>query len=97
MSNQGTRPAEACGISFFLSRNGVWDQRDVSLGYRLIPGLPAGADSRAETRLPIPRQGLVTARYFLIAKVDGANTVPEGHETNNLALAPTPLDLRLPP
>lgn len=97
VSNQGTRPAESCGISFFLSRNGVWDQGDVSLGYRVIPELAAGADSGAETRLPIPRQGLITARYFLIAKVDSANTVAEGHEANNLALAPRPLDLRLPP
>ncbi len=97
VANQGTGSADACGISFFLSRNGVWEQGDVSLGYRMIPALAAGADSRADTRLPIPRQGLVTARYFLIAKVDSANTVAEGHETNNLALAPAPLDLRLPP
>lgn len=97
VSNQGTRPAEACGISFFLSRNGVWDQGDVSLGYRVVPELAPGTESRAETRLPIPRQGLATARYFLIAKVDSANTVAEGHEGNNLALAPVPLDLRLPP
>jgi hypothetical protein len=59
--------------------------------------LASGADSRAETRLPLPRRGLATARYFLIAKVDSANTVAEGHEGNNLALAPAPLDLRLPP
>lgn len=97
VSNQGTRPAQTCGISFFLSRNGVWDQGDVSLGYRLVPELAPGTDSRAETRLPIPRKGLATARYFLIAKVDSANTVVEGHEGNNLALAPAPLDLRLPP
>jgi hypothetical protein len=40
---------------------------------------------------------LATARYFLIAKVDGADTVREGNEANNLALAPTPVDVRLPP
>jgi hypothetical protein len=97
VSNQGNRIADACGILFFLSRNGVWDQGDVSLGYRLVPSLEPGADSRAETRLPIPKRGLATARYFLIAKVDGANTVAESHEANNLALAPAPLDLRLPP
>jgi hypothetical protein len=96
VSNQGNRTAEACGILFFLSRNGVWDKDDVSLGYRLVPVLEPGAESRADTRLAIPRRGLATARYFLIAKVDGANTVPEGNEANNLTLAPAPLDLRLP-
>jgi hypothetical protein len=97
VSNQGNRAADSCGILFFLSRNGVWDQNDVSLGYRLVPALDPGTDSRADTRFPLPSRGVVTARYFLIAKVDGANTVVEGHEGNNLALAPTPLDLRLPP
>ncbi|MEW6682003.1 MAG: CARDB domain-containing protein [Nitrospirota bacterium] len=97
VSNQGNRSADGCGILFFLSRNGVWDQGDVSLGYRLVPSLQPGTDSRAETHLPIPPRGLSTARYFLIAKVDGANTVAESREGNNLALAPAPLDLRLPP
>jgi hypothetical protein len=97
VSNQGNRPADSCGILFFLSRNGVWDQGDVSLGYRLVPALDPGADSVTETRLPLPQRGVATARYFLIAKVDGANSVVEGNEANNLALAPTPLDLRLPP
>ncbi len=95
VSNQGNRPADSCGILYFLSRNGVWDQGDVSLGYRLVPALDPGSDSPAETSLPLPKRGLATARYFLIAKVDGANTVVEGNEANNLALAPTPLDLRL--
>jgi hypothetical protein len=97
VSNLGNRAAESCGILFFLSRNGVWDRGDVSLGYRLVPALDPGADSRADTRLPLPQRGLATARYFLIAKVDGANTVAESDEVNNLALAPAPLDLRLPP
>jgi hypothetical protein len=97
VSNRGNRLAEACGILFFLSRNGVWDQGDVSLGYRLVPALDPGAESRAETPLSIPPRGLATGRYFLIAKVDGADTVVEGDEANNLALAPTPLDLRLQP
>jgi hypothetical protein len=97
VSNQGNRPADSCGILFFLSRNGVWDQGDVSLGYRVVPALDPGTDSRAETRLPLPQRGLATARYFLIAKVDGADTIREGNEANNLALAPTPVDVRLPP
>lgn len=97
VSNQGNRPADSCGILFFLSRNGVWDQGDISLGYRVVPAMDPDTDSRADTRLPLPPRGLATARYFLIAKVDGADTVREGNEANNLALAPTPVDVRLPP
>lgn len=97
VSNQGNRPADSCGILFFLSRNGVWDQGDVLLGYRVVPAIDPGGEARADTRLPLPQRGLATARYFLIAKVDGADTIREGNEANNLALAPTPVDVRLPP
>lgn len=92
--NRGSRASGACGISFFLSRNGVLDAGDVSLGYRVVPPLAAGADSRADTRLPLPR-GLSTGRYYLLGKVDSSGAVAESDETNNVALAPDPLDLRL--
>jgi len=92
--NRGTRASGACGISFFLSRNGVLDAADVSLGYRVVPPLAAGAESRAATRLPLPR-GLSTGRYYLLGKVDSSGAVAESDETNNVALAPDPLDLRL--
>jgi hypothetical protein len=91
--NRGTRASGACGISFFLSRNGVLDATDVSLGYRVVPPLAAGAESRADTRLPLPR-GLSMGRYYLLGKVDSSGAVAESDETNNVALAPDPLDLR---
>lgn len=92
-ANRGTTASAACGISFFLSRNGVLDAGDVSLGYRVVPPLAAGADSRADTRLPLPR-GLSTGRYYLLGKIDSSGAVAESDETNNVALAPDPLDLR---
>jgi len=94
--NRGTRPAESCGISFFLSRNGVLDASDVSLGYRVVPPLGPGAESHAQTTLPLPRKGLTTGRYYLLAKLDSSGAVAESDEANNLGLAATPLDLRLP-
>jgi hypothetical protein len=93
-ANRGTHASGACGISFFLSRNGVLDATDVSLGYRVVPPLAAGAESRADTRLPLPR-GLSTGRYYLLGKIDSSGAVAESDETNNVALAPDPLDLRL--
>ena len=92
--NRGTQASGACGISFFLSRNGVLDAGDVSLGYRVVPPLATDADSRADTRLPLPR-GLSTGRYYLLGKIDSSGAVAESDETNNVALVPDPLDLRL--
>ncbi len=95
--NRGNQASAACGILFVLSRNGVWDAGDVSLGYRIVPALDPGATSTADTRLAIPERGLSTGRYFLLGKVDGANHVAESREANNLTLAPAPVDVRLPP
>jgi hypothetical protein len=97
VANRGNQPSAACGILFFLSRNGIWDAGDVLLGYRIVPAFDPGATSTAETRLAIPKQGLATGRYFLLGKVDGSNHVAESREANNLTLAPAPVDLRLPP
>ncbi|MFZ5876804.1 MAG: CARDB domain-containing protein [Nitrospirota bacterium] len=95
--NRGNRASAECGILFVLSRNGIWDPGDVSLGYRLVPALDPNGTSTAETRLALPERGLTTGRYFLLGKVDGANHVVESREANNLTLAPAPVDVRLPP
>lgn len=97
VENRGAGPSASCGISFFLSRNGVLDAGDVALGYRVVPPLDAGGRSAAETRLALPRRGLTTGRYFVLGKVDSSGAVAEADEANNVSLAPSPLDLRLPP
>jgi len=91
--NQGTHSATPCGIAFFLSRNGVLDADDLSIGYRVLPGLTPGEHNHGTTRLPLPRK-LPPGRYYLLGKVDASNAVAESDETNNLVLAPTPLDVR---
>lgn len=95
--NRGNRPSTECGILFVLSRNGIWDPGDVSLGYRVVPPLDPDATSTADTRLALPQRGLTTGRYFLLGKVDGSNHVAESREANNLTLAPAPVDVRLSP
>jgi subtilase family serine protease len=97
VANRGNQASAACGILFFLSRNGIWDAGDVSLGYRIVPALDPDGASTADTRLVLPAQGLSTGRYFLLGKVDGSNHVAESREGNNLTLAPAPVDVRLPP
>jgi len=94
VSNQGTNRAGPCGIAFFLSRNGVLDADDLAIGYRVLPALTAGEQSGGETRLPLPRK-LTPGRYYLLGKIDASNAVIESDESNNLILAPTPLDIRL--
>jgi hypothetical protein len=95
--NLGNRLSAECGILFVLSRNGIWDPGDVSLGYRVVPPLDPDTTSTADTRLALPERGLATGRYFLLGKVDGANHVAESREANNLTLAPTPVDVRRSP
>ncbi|MEO5656175.1 MAG: CARDB domain-containing protein [Nitrospiria bacterium] len=92
--NQGNRESAPCGVSFFLSRNGLLDAGDIALGYRVVPRLDPGAESSAETRLPLP-DGTATGRYFLLGKVDSSRAVDESDERNNLTLAATPIDLRI--
>jgi hypothetical protein len=95
--NRGNRPSVECGILFVLSRNGIWDPGDVSLGYRVVPPLEPNATSIADTRLALPERGLATGRYFLLGKVDGSNHVAESREANNLTLAPAPVYVRFTP
>lgn len=97
VANRGNQPSAGCGILFVLSRNGIWDSGDVSLGYRIVPALDPDATATADTRLAIPKRGLTTGRYFLLGKVDGSHHVAESREGNNLTLAPAPVDVRLPP
>jgi hypothetical protein len=95
--NRGNQPSTECGILFVLSRNGIWDPGDVSLGYRVVPPLDPNGTSTADTRLALPERGLTTGRYFLLGKVDGSNHVAESREANNLTLAPAPVDVRISP
>lgn len=94
--NRGTRESAPCGVSFFLSRNGLLDAGDIALGYRVVPRLDPGAESKTETRLPVPT-GTTTGRYFLLGKADSSRAVDESDERNNLALAAAPIDLRIAP
>jgi hypothetical protein len=96
-TNHGDKPSGACGLLFVLSRNGIWDAGDVSIGYRILPALDPDATSTAETRFELPKERLPTGRYFLLGKVDASNHVAESREVNNLTLAPAPVDIRLSP
>jgi subtilase family serine protease len=93
--NQGNRPASGnLEVSYFLSRNWSIDGSDILLGSRTLNRLGPGEQSAASTTLPIPRKKVPTGRYFVLARVDGGNSVIETDETNNVRPTLVPLVIR---
>ena len=85
-TNAGASTAAASTTRFYLSVNSLWDAADVALQGRSIPALAPGAASSGTTTITIPA-GTATGTYYLVAKADGLESVPEVYETNNTRLA----------
>ena len=81
--NQGTGASVASVTAFFLSSNTVLDASDVLLGSRNVPGLTAGAANALSSTLQIPAS-TGTGSYYVLAKADSEDVVPEDRETNNV-------------
>jgi subtilase family serine protease/subtilisin family serine protease len=81
--NQGAGTAPASVTQFFLSSNGTLDAADIALGSRVVSPLVAGASSSGATALTIPA-GTATGYWYVLAKADGADDVPEASESNNI-------------
>src|SRR5262249_1048172 len=68
---------------FYLSINAALDASDILLdGTHAVPALAPGASHTASTVVTIPAS-IATGSYYLFAKADGDNTVPETQESNN--------------
>ncbi|MBI5740484.1 MAG: PD40 domain-containing protein [Nitrospirae bacterium] len=81
--NQGPGAAAASSTNFYLSINTALDAGDVPLGGRAVPSLISGAVSSAMTSVTIPA-ATAAGKYYVLAKADGANSVTESNETNNI-------------
>ena len=81
--NQGAGAAAASVTAFYLSTNSTWDAGDLPIGSRTVSPLVAGATEAAATPLTIPASTGVGS-YYVLAKADGAATVAESLETNNV-------------
>lgn len=93
--NQGNRPASGTiEVPYFLSKNWSIDSADIFLGSRSISNLKAGESSVAGTDLPLVKKNVATGRYFVLARVDGGNTIVETDETNNARPTLIPLIIR---
>lgn len=81
--NQGSEGlAQPFSVAFYLSGNGVVDSEDLYLGERRIPGLEAGALSRANTTLVLPLQ-VGVGKLSILARVDPDRRIRERREDNN--------------
>jgi subtilase family serine protease len=83
--NQGGGDAEASSVAFYLSADWIFDVGDTNLNVsRALPFLEGGATSAASTTITIPA-GTASGVYYVIARVDPQNGVPETQEGNNIA------------
>ncbi len=80
--NMGGGVAEASLTQFYLSADNTIDPSDTSLGSRNVPALTAGASSSGSTTVTIP-EGTAAGNWFIVAKADGEEIVPETSEANN--------------
>src|SRR5262249_36576325 len=80
--NQGTGPSPASATGYYLSANTSLDSNDVLLGTRSIPALAVGASDAGSTTVTIPA-ATATGTYYVIAKADQGDSVPESQESNN--------------
>ena len=88
VTSQGGGGAAASITRFYLSKDALLDATDTALdGSRTVPALAAGGASSGSTSVTIPG-GIVPGAYFLIAKADADQTVPESNETNNATARP---------
>lgn len=83
--NQGSVAVASTTTRFYLSPNALFDATDILLaGSRAIPELTAGGSSAGSTTVTIPAS-TATGTYFIFARADADNAVPETLETNNTA------------
>jgi trimeric autotransporter adhesin len=81
--NAGSGAVPASVTRFHLSTNGLLDASDTLLaGGRAVPALEPGAASAGSTNVTLPT-GLAAGTYYIIAKADADQVVPETQEANN--------------
>jgi subtilase family serine protease/subtilisin family serine protease len=81
-SNPGGGAAQASVTQYFLSANSTLGDGDIALGSRSVPALAGGASNAGSATLTVPA-GTATGTWYVIAKADAADAVPETTENNN--------------
>jgi subtilisin family serine protease len=84
-TNSGGGTATESLTRFYLSENNTLDASDTRLtGGHLVPALEPGVTDSGSTSLMLPN--VAAGTYYLIAKADDDNVVPESQETNNMLI-----------
>jgi len=81
-ANSGMGTASASVTRFYLSADFTLDSGDVPLQGRSVPALDGGVSSSGSTSVTIPAS-TQDGVYYLFAKADATDVVPECNETNN--------------
>jgi subtilase family serine protease len=82
--NAGGGAAPGSTTTFYFSTNTTLDAGDTPLGGRSVPPLGPGATSGGSTVVQIPAIAS-TGTYYVLAKADGNDQIPETAETNNVS------------
>ncbi|MBI4684170.1 MAG: VCBS repeat-containing protein [Nitrospirae bacterium] len=80
--NQGTVAVAASITRFYWSTDSAYSADDIYLGERAVPVLAPGAANTGNTTMTVPLSAC-SRTYFIIARADAGNSVPEANETNN--------------
>jgi subtilase family serine protease len=80
--NQGADTAPASVTNFYLSTNASLDAADFLVASRPVSPLGAGLSETGTGSLVIPAS-TTAGTYYIIAKSDGDDTIPEAIDTNN--------------
>ena len=85
-ANLGGGTAQTSQTRYFLSANTSIDAADIPLGSRNVAALPPGAIDTGSATVVVP-EGTATGNWYVIARADATDTVPETSETNNTRAA----------
>jgi hypothetical protein len=81
--NQGGGAASGSTTAFYLSANLILDAADRFLGSRSVAPLVTGAVDSGTTMVSIPA-ATTTGTYYVLARADSGNVVPETNDSNNV-------------
>lgn len=85
--NYGPAPAVQSYLTYYLSDDPIYGPGDTYIGNDPVFSLTSGAHSDESISFNFP--GVPSpGTYYVLARADGTNTVPESNETNNMAVIP---------
>ena len=95
VANRGGKDAEQVKVRFYLSSNPTCEASDAEMGDTAFTTVPVNSDKLLTASIAVPA-GTAPGDYFLIARVDPDNVVPEGSKESNNVSAPVAFKVGAP-